>query len=300
MQPWFTVLIPTKDSAAWIGTLLSHYQSRGVTPTLLLDDRTKDSTRAIAEKAGAPMIDIHGFTHTEAIVQVAKDCVKTPWALFIHDDEVPSEKMFERLAGPPPPDAVQSVALPRRWAWYEPGKMLTYGSSPQWQDRTGHNGKDHAWRLFRPDQVIYTPAMHSEGFYIDRWSRFPLDTYFVHFEWVLRSHAQRALKLWRYDEYRWGYGAFFEKVYLPETQPPGLIQYTEFETNTYDELARVYFAARGPDPLLPPHTLRAQLARLKLYLTEKMQPTDFTKEPADRKGLNVKLENEVIDPFNGF
>jgi hypothetical protein len=32
MQNWFTVLIPTKESAAWIGTLIAHYQSRGVTP----------------------------------------------------------------------------------------------------------------------------------------------------------------------------------------------------------------------------------------------------------------------------
>ncbi len=299
MKNWFTVLIPTKDSAAWIGTLISHYQARGVTPTLLLDDRTRDSTRAIAEAAGAPIVDIHGFTHTEAIVGIAKDVVKTPWALFIHDDEVPSDKLFTRLAGPPPPDAVQTVAIPRRWAWYEPGKPLLYGLSEQWQDRTDQPGKDHAWRLFRPDQVVYTSIMHCEGYFIDSWSRVPLDNYFVHFEWVLRSRAQRQHKLWRYDEHRWGYGRFFQKIYVPESQPPGVIEYLPFETNAYDELVRVYYAARAKqDPAIPRRSLRTQMNRLKANIRAKITPPDFQAEAADRKGLNVKREKEVADPFN--
>jgi hypothetical protein len=297
LQTWFTVLIPTKDSAAWIGTLLEHYQARGVTPTLLLDDRTTDATRAIADAAGAPIIDIHGFTHTEAIVSVARDCVKTPWALFIHDDEVPSDKLFERLAGSPPPDDVQTVALPRRWAWYELGRPLQYGRSELWQDRIDQPGTDHGWRLFRPDQVVYTPTMHSEGYYIDRWSRVPLDTYYIHFEWVLRSHTQRALKLRRYDEYRWGYGKFFEQMYLPESQPPGRIEYLPFETHAYDKLAQVYFAARGPEPRLPRRSLRSQIARLKNYVSNKIRPTNFSEETADQKGLKVKRDREVGDSF---
>jgi hypothetical protein len=298
MQNWFTVLIPTKDSAAWIGPLLAHYQSRGITPTLLLDDRTRDATRAIAEGMGAPIVDIHGFTHTEAIVCVAKDCVTTPWCLFVHDDEVPSDKLFARLNGPPPPDAATTVAVPRRWAWYVPGQPLMYGRSAQWQDRTEQHGHDHHWRLFRPDQVTYTPVMHWQGFYIDRWSRLPLDTYIVHFEWVLRSAAQRRLKLWRYDEYRWGYGKFFAKLYLPEAEPPGVIEYLPFETHDYDELAKVYYAARGPDPRIPPPSLRTQFRRLKTYIGNKIRPPNFSEEPADRKGLNVKLEREVPDPAN--
>jgi hypothetical protein len=208
---WFTPVIPTRDSAAWIGPLLAHYQARGVTPVVLLDNRTTDFTRAIVTEAGARVVDIHGFSHTEAIVKVAAGCVETPFALFIHDDEIPSDALFRRLAGPMPPAAAQSVAIPRRWAWYEPGKPLSYGHSTQWHDRTGQPGTDHSWRLFRPRDVTYTATMHSEGFYIKNWSRFSLDEYFVHFEWILRSRAQREAKLRRYDEHRYGYGAFFRK-----------------------------------------------------------------------------------------
>jgi len=141
--------------------------------------------------------------------------------------------------------------------------------------------------------------MHSEGYYIDRWSRMPLDTYYIHFEWVLRSHAQRSVKLRRYDEYRWGYGRFFEKTYLPESQPPGVIEYLPFETDAYDELARVYYAARAKqDPAIPRRSLRTQMNRLKAYIRDKITTPDFQAEAPDRKGLNVKRENEVADPFN--
>lgn len=298
MQDWFTVLIPTKDSAAWIGALLSHYQARGVTPTLLLDDRTTDATRAIAERAGAPVVDIHGFTHTEAIVSVARDFVRTPWALMVHDDEVPSEKLFARLAGPPPPDAADTVAVPRRWAWYVPGQPLQYGRSAQWQDRTGQHGNDHHWRMFRPERVIYTPTMHWDGYFIDRWSRVPLDHYIIHFEWVLRSHMQRMAKIRRYDEHRWGYGKFFEKLYLPESQAPGVIEYLPFETDAYDRLAETYFAARAAGAVLPRRSLRWRLETVKHWIAGRIFKPNFSRDAADRAGLHVKPECEIEDLFN--
>jgi hypothetical protein len=298
MDRWFTALIPTRDSAAWIGPLLAHYQARNITPTILLDSRTRDETRAIVERAGAAIVDIPRFTHTEAIVGVTKDCVNTPWAFFAHDDEVPSDRLFERLGAPPPPEEVQSVAIPRRWAWYEPGKPLMYGRSEHWADRSGRHGTDHHWRLFRPDRVTYVPTMHSDGFLVDRWARVAPDAYIVHFEWVLRSYKQRVEKLRRYDEHRYGYGRFFHNIYLPEGQPEGAIEYLPFETHAYDILARTYFAARKPDTSSPlmRRSLRTHLARAKSFCIVKLGLYDFNREPADRIGLNPKLEREVPDP----
>jgi hypothetical protein len=275
MERWFTVVIPTRDSAAWIGILIRHYQKHGITPTILLDIRSTDATREIVEGLGAPVVDISGFTYTEAIVRVTKDCVRTPWALFIHDDEFCSAALFARLAGPPPPPAAQSVAISRRWAWYEPGKPLLYGSSPLWQDRTERHGQDHGWRLFRPDQV-------------------------VHFEWVLRSHTQRIAKLRRYDEARYGFGKFFAKTYLPESQPPGVITYTPFETAEFNELAAAYFAARRPAQKLPRRSLRTHFYRARHFLAQKLhlEQKNFSKADPGRERLQVKLDREMADPYN--
>ena len=293
-EPWYTVVIPTRDSAAWIGPLLAHYRARGVTPTIMLDTRTRDDTRAIATRHGARIVDMPGFTFTERMVALTREFVTTPWVAFIHDDEMLSDAVFERLRGPQP-EGVQSVAIPRRWAWYEPGQPLRYGRSGHWRDRAGDNGSDHGWRLFRPDQVTYISVMHTEGFLIDRWSRLPPHAYNVHFEWVLRSHAQRVAKLRRYDAYRYGYGTFFKNLYLPEDQPAGVIDYIPFETNAFDELARTYFAARGPDPKPTPLTLRDRWAQLQMKLTTGLGLTSADVTPEYRQRLEPRLDAEVPD-----
>lgn len=288
---WATIMIPTRDSAAWIGELLAHYLTHGIRPTLLLDARSRDATRAIARDAGVTVHDIAGFTFTEAIVRHAKDFAVTPWVLWLHDDEFPSPSLFARLAGRPPPEAASSVAIQRRWAWYAPGEKLAYGSSRFWQDRTHRPGSDHHWRLFRPDRVTYVAAMHSEGYLIDTWCRLPPECYIVHFEWVVRTRNERVAKLRRYDAARDGYGRFFENLYLPEDQAPGVIEYAPFETDAFDGLARAYWAARRPDAGLPPPSLRERI----MWLRSRLRIDDFTRAPADRAGLTPRVECEVED-----
>jgi hypothetical protein len=297
--PWYTLVIPTRDSAAWIGPLLDHYRAHGVTPTLFLDSRTRDGARAIAERAGAPIIDIAPFKFTEAIVAVTRDVVRTRWALFVNDDEIPSDRLFARLRGPEPPEAVQSVAIPRRWAWYEPGRPLCWARTEIWMDRAGRNGADHHWRLFRPDQVTFVAAMHSDGFVIDRWSRLPPDCFLVHFEWILRSRAQRAAKLRRYDRHRYGYGNFFANMYLPEDQPPGAIDFVPFETDAYDALARCYYAARAPDAPAERWRLGERYAQLRHAVAHRLGLSRFDREPKDRAGLTPRLDREIADPHTG-
>ena len=295
-EPWFTVVIPTRDSAAWIGAVLEHYRARGVVPTLLIDTRTKDDTKAVALRHHARVVDMPGFKFTEGVVSMTREVVTTPWALFMHDDEMPSDGLFARLCGAQPSAAVQSVAMRRRWAWYEPGTPLTYGHSEFWRDRGGVNGADHHWRLFRPRDVTFISLMHSDGFLIDRWSRLPPDCYLVHFEWVIRSRGQRAAKLREYDRYRYGYGRFFANMYLPEDQPPGAIDYIPFETGAFDMLALTYYAARGPDLPLGPLTLGDHWAWLKNEISTRLGLSNHARTPKDRAGLIPRLEAEIVDP----
>ncbi|RFB78323.1 hypothetical protein [Methylovirgula sp. 4M-Z18] len=297
MDAWFTVAIPTRDSAGWIGPLLDHYLARGVTPTLFLDSRTRDKTREIALRAGVPIVDIAPFTFVESIVRVTRDVVRTPWALFVNDDEILSDCLFERLRGPEPPAEAQSVAIPRRWAWYEPGRPLSYARTSIWLDRAGRNGADHHWRLFRPNEVTFVAKMHSDGFLIDRWSRMRPEAYIAHFEWVLRTRAQRAAKLRRYDRYRHGYGSFFANMYLPEDQPPGAIDFTPFETDAYDLLARTYYTCRGAAPADESKTLRERIEPIRRAAEQMLGLVDLRREPKDRAGLTPRLDAEIVDPF---
>jgi hypothetical protein len=293
MQPWFTIVTPTRDSAGWIGTTLAHYQARGITPILLLDVRTTDATAAIAKSFGVRTVPVTDFRFTEHVVRLCQDCVTTPWAYFVHDDEIPSDALLARLQQPPPNDNIQSVAIPRRWAWYEPGKPLHYGVTTHWLDRAGQNGADHHWRLFRPNAVTYISAMHTEGFLLNRWARVERHEYMVHFEWALRTRNQREAKLLRYDKARFGFGSFFKNQYLPEDQPPEVMQYAPFETNTYTPLAQAYYNARKPD-IAPPrpdffHRLRDTWHRAK----DRLLPPDLNAVPKDRVGLKPLAAHEV-------
>ncbi len=295
MTSWVTVVIPTRDSSAWIGGVLEHYRRHGFIATVLLDSRSRDSTAAIVRRAGSPVVALEGFSCTEAAVALTRRCVATPWSLFLHDDEIPSDALFDRLRGSEPPPQVESVAIPRRWAWHVPGEPLRYGRSQHWPDRTGRPGTDHAWRLFRPDRVRFIPVMHTDGFLVGAWSRMPADAYFVHFEWVIRSHAQRREKLRGYDRVRYGYGRFFERMYLPESQPDGVIEYLPFDTDRYDALARSYYAARAVSPRLARTGWLDHLARARHRITGYLPGR--AGEPADRAGLAPRPDQEIMGVF---
>ena len=49
---------------------------------------------------------------------------------------------------------------------------------------------------------------------------------------------------------------------------------------------------------LPRRSLRLRLSELKHWIGSKIVGVNFTRESADRKGLTVRLEREVADPFN--
>jgi len=142
-----------------------------------------------------------------------------------------------------------------------------YGTSVHWQDRTGRHGTDHHWRLFQPAKVDYISEMHTDGFLIDRWARLPANEYLVHFEWVIRTAEQREAKLRRYDEQRPGYGAYFRNLYLPEAQPPGIIDYHPFGCTTFDALAEAYWSVRGAVPRAGGHRSLFRWPRKRLRMT---------------------------------
>ncbi len=295
MQSWFSVVIPTRNSAGWIETLIDLYRSNGIRPIVLFDERSNDATGAILERSGLTVHKVAAFPFTEAIVKVAAEIVSTPWVLWMHDDEFPSEGLIRRLVGPPPPEEAQSVAIQRRWVWYQPGDRPSFGRSDHWNDRTNNSGTDHNWRLFRPDRVTYIDIMHTEGYLIDRWCRFGGEAYIAHFEWVVRSRSQRIVKLRHYDAERFGYGSFFYKVYVPEDQAPGIIDYRPVDTDLFDGLVRAYFRARTPDAPLPPLTLWERWQRLRAKLNGLKGLKSLNREPKDRIGLKPRLESEVPD-----
>ena len=134
--------------------------------------------------------------------------------------------------------------------------------------------------------------MHTDGYVVEDWARLPREEYLLHFEWVVRSHAQRQAKLKRYDRVRYGFGKFFESYYLPEDQPSGMIEYRPLGP-AYDALADAYHASRldgvSPERDNVGDVCRAILRRFGIGIgTNSLKVV-----PADRQGVRPQLDREV-------
>lgn len=80
-----TILLPTLNEAAAIGSLIDEIKSHGYNNVLVVDGFSKDDTKKIGEEHGARVVGQHGKGKTGAIL-VARDIVTTPFFLIMDGD----------------------------------------------------------------------------------------------------------------------------------------------------------------------------------------------------------------------
>jgi len=111
------------------------------------------------------------------------------------------------------------VAFPRRWLrfatarrWWRPfsrGNRLEFAASKSWNWKWSKKGQDRQFRFYRKDAVNYYPDVHTPDFKIKHAALAPGKAVLFHFDWLLRSKAERLAKVARY-------GPIFSVFYLPE------------------------------------------------------------------------------------
>jgi hypothetical protein len=223
----FTVVIPTLNSEKWIASLHDYYATVGLEPLYCLDDKTCDDTAGILTSLGARFTVVGtAIPRVEALVASFKDLVDTPWILRIDDDECPSRYMVEWLRAGSYRTMEPVVSFPRRWLrfasvrrWWPPFgrcERLEFAARKAWDSATSQNGEDRQFRLYQKDAVAYTSRIHSPGFTIEAASSAPGEACLFHFDWVLRSKAERLAKMAHYDIQERGAGTQTAHFYLPE------------------------------------------------------------------------------------
>jgi hypothetical protein len=122
--------------------------------------------------------------------------VRTPWCLRIDDDELPTTALISFVNNSAVGDNKKPVGFSRALLRYDPSHdrlershFLVYGPDCDF---------DRQWRLFQPKEVTYDTRLHSSGFFIEKGQRAPEEAQILHFDWILRSEAQRRAKLARY------------------------------------------------------------------------------------------------------
>lgn len=230
------IVIATKNSAGWIGTLLEEYRRLAIRPFILLDGFGEDETEQILRRKRARYKKLYPeFPRVEAMIQEIPRHIQANWALRLDDDEFPSGQLLKWIETHLAQAQAPVLGVPRRWLRLGTGGHCEYSNHQvlRWLD----DRMDIQWRLFRPDQVEYTTDIHSAGFLVPRGELLPESAYLVHFDWILRSMEQRAKKLDGYDRQKPGAGSSFRDLYLWETADSAVHGFKRMETTEFDRLA---------------------------------------------------------------
>ena len=240
------VVVPTRDSARWIGAVLGAYGRLGVRPLFLVDGRSADDTRGILEAAGADVAEVTPEANiVEDMVWRIPSVTDAPWILRF-DDEMPSRALLDWIASALPGMDADQVAFCRRWCLFSAEGRLRYGRLEDFywsEDRP--DLLDPQSRLFRAGRVRYVRSIHTAGFEPSAvLCLAPAEAFFCHFDWIVRGPAARLAKVRRYEREAAGGGAPFGRFYLPECLRPAELRETPFGTDEFEELARSLAAAR--------------------------------------------------------
>lgn len=234
---WAKVVVPTINSARWIQPIVRAYKEAHVEPLFLVDERSTDGTSAAIGLAGGHSISVNlPAPRVEALVPEIRQFVPPGWVFRVDDDEFPSADSFAWLRGPEPDASLDSIAIQRRWIRRSAAGQLQRAHCRLWKDNTGDLGGDHQWRIFHTERVKYVTDIHTPGFIPNCWEKAPEKAFLVHFDWLLRSEAERIAKMARYDQQHANSGAGNWHYYLHERIPPGDVSWIELETTEFNRL----------------------------------------------------------------
>lgn len=221
-EPWFKVIIPTKNSKNWIDLVYSWYKEHGIYPFILFDESSDYTTIKNIENLTCRISGVYfSIPRVESIIKDIKFHVGSGWVLRMDDDEIPSPGMLKYLAGlEEPNNSLDSLAFQRRWVRLSSTNVVEYANCRLWKDSTGEVGGDRQWRLFHTERVAFDTNIHTPGFIPRKYVIAPDDAYIIHFDWILKGRSQREEKMRRYDAQIPGSGSSNAKYYAPESLSP--------------------------------------------------------------------------------
>ena len=229
--------MPTRDSAAHVGILLEHFRRAGIGVQVFVDAGSVDDTLAVCRRSGHDTREVaNPEGRTEAMVAAITEGARTDWVLRLDDDELPTDAMIAAVnrcvAGDP---ADKHAFRLRHCCLHRAGGLAGirfYEDPPHDQ-----------LRLYHRRHVRFDPALHSPGIDIERRRVVEPGAYFVHLQWVVKSRAERAAKVARYDAHRAGAGSEWREYYLVEDNAAALRSAYLLRAPEFDRTARALHRA---------------------------------------------------------
>jgi len=227
------VVIPTRDGSRWLPAFARAYARLGIHPLYILDGRTVDDSRAVLAKLGCDVVEVPAeHDRGEDVLWRGAGAARAEWLLRMDDDEMPSRCLIDWIAeaGVQRPEPVLYVSCRQYWAG---------GYSRMESFYFNHSRPDFLApqpRLFRPDRVRFTDALHTAGIETDGAGWAPAAAFFLHLDWVVRDRPARLAKLVGYERQRPGGGIRYAHFSLPEHQDYDRLRITALPTREFAPL----------------------------------------------------------------
>ena len=249
MPELVSIVVPARNGAPHAFVLADEYRKQGLTPRYMIDSRSTRRYRdeALARIDGASILEVpEAPDFIEAILPELARMVETKWLFRLDDDEFPSARLIPWLTETVATTTKTVIAVPRRAVAIIDQTPMFAGTIPQL-----HPG-DRQYRGFVVATARFSPLLHSPGILgeADDVHHAPDDCCIYHFDWIVRSRAERARKLKRYETIEGHALPIYRHQYLYEDFDPAVYDFTAVDEPSIADLALRLRDAR-PRPAQP-------------------------------------------------
>ena len=219
MRDQLRLIIPTRDSARWIGTVLDFHLSLGLAPLVVVDVRSIDNTREIIASRGLEFLEFapRGDFPEAGMLEFAAQNAKADWVLRLDDDELPSRGLVDFVRGAGVKSKNQCWFIERRELYWE-GERVVFSRSPGKYPLPDYPQYLHPMaRLFHVDRVDYLEEVHTTGFQeLKLYGFAPSEAFIIHLNCLVHDFDLRLNKVLAYEEIKPGVSWGLADEYLPE------------------------------------------------------------------------------------
>jgi hypothetical protein len=196
------IIIPTRNSAGWIGVFNQKYQDYGIKPLYILDARSTDMTISILKDINADYVTYSPSKNypEDGMIEYGSIVAATDWIFRLDDDEFPSKALIYWLYLLQQSDSINGIKISRR----DVSLINNSYVYSRWPSRINFEGYHNPMpRLFRANSVSYINKVHTPGFNFDdaTFIYAPNNCFFIHVNNILRSTKERLEKVRIYASY---------------------------------------------------------------------------------------------------
>lgn len=213
------LLIPTRDSALWIGEFLSFFRRLGVEPFYVVDSRSRDGTRAVLQGMNADFVEYApSADFPEAgMIEYGSRRSGGRWILRLDDDEFPTRALLDWAQATATHSLNQLWFVSRRELFRYNGEIFYSRAPARYSHRENPHYLQPQARLHHVDRNTYIERIHTTGVEHPTFYSFAPQTAFIaHCRCLLRSSEERLQRLKKYESIEEFSSWKLADEYLPE------------------------------------------------------------------------------------